>query len=274
MKVGVVVPSFNQGKYLEKALLSIIENKKNADIEIAVMDGGSTDDSVQIIQKYNKYIKVWKSEKDGGQAAAINKGIRLLEECDYYMWLNSDDVYESSYAIGDISRFAFEKEYDVCYGKSHFIDEMDNEIGTYPTERFNKSNLGKKCYLSQPSVLFSKKAFEKVGPLDEKLRMCLDYEYWIRLSQHYKFGYLEEYIGATRMYGDTKTSSMKNVHLNEAIMILNKYYHKVPMEWIVTKFLYEHDRKIYTIIPTRIMMALLWVQRNHYINKALMELDY
>lgn len=273
MKTGVIVPSYNQGKYLEKALVSIIENKKNADIDIAVMDGGSDDGSVEIIRKYEDYLTVWKSEKDGGQAAAINKGIELLKDCDYYMWLNSDDVYESDVAVRNITSFAYMSKYDVCYGMSHFIDQEGSIIGEYPTEPYNINNLGKRCYLSQPSVLFSRKAYEKVGPLNEKLKMCLDYEYWIRLAQDFSFGYYEEYIGSTRMYGETKTSTFKITHLNEGIMILNKYFGKVPMQWIVAKFLEENDNAINRMIPVRVMELFLLGQRKKIVNKAIEELD-
>lgn len=257
MKTGIVVPSYNQGKYIEAALKSIIDNKRNADIQIAVIDGGSRDDTISIIRKYETELTYWCSEPDGGQADAINKGICALPECHYYMWLNSDDIYENEYAVKKITDYAEKNHYEVCYGLSHFIDENGKTTGEYPVEAYSKDALGDRCYLSQPSVLFSKDAYLKAGPINVNLKMCLDYEYWIRLSQIYTFGYIPEYIGCTRMYGETKTATMQQQHLKEAVQILMKYYGDVPMQWIVTKYLAEHPRSIWQIIPKRVLKKVL-----------------
>ncbi|MCR5209093.1 MAG: glycosyltransferase [Lachnospiraceae bacterium] len=238
--VGIVIPSYNQGKYLERTIKSALENAKNAVVRIALIDGGSTDNSLQIIERYRDLLDVCISEPDGGQAAAINKGIRALQGCDYYMWLNSDDEYEDEYSIKKIVEFSESNGYEVCYGKSHFIDEASEIIGEYPVEKYSHRKLGNRCYISQPSVLFSAKAYESVGPLNEHLHMCLDYEYWIRLSKVYKFGFINHYIGSTRLYDDTKTANQKRRHLSEAMFILKKYYERIPMKWVVTEYRNEH----------------------------------
>lgn len=236
--VGIVVPSYNQGKYLERTLCSIIENKKNIDIKLVVIDGGSTDESVEVIKKYEKEIDYWVSEKDAGQADAINKGLKQLQDCVYYMWLNSDDVYDDDMAVARLVNYAKDNNYEVCYGKSHYINENDEVIGDYPTLKYSYKKLGNRCYLSQPSVLFSRKAYQAVGELNVSLRMCLDYEYWIRLGRKFDFGYLEKYIGNTRIYADTKTSTMRMRSLEEGICILYHFYGTVPKEWTLPR-LYE-----------------------------------
>lgn len=268
-KVGIIIPSYNQGKYIEKALQSIIANKQHANISIAVMDGGSQDKTLSIITKYEKEIDVWCSEPDGGQAAAINKGIHALPDCKYYLWLNSDDLYESEFAVKQIVEYAERGNFQVCYGLSHFVDEQGQILGEYPVERFDRIALGNRCYLSQPSVMFSRRAYEEIGPLSEQLKMCLDYEYWIRLAQQYEFGFLEEYIGATRMYGETKTATMQQRHLEEAIAILIKYYGRVPMHWIVTKVLADHPNKLLELIPKRVLMWVMRPWKSHVIRQVL-----
>ena len=98
---------------------------------MVVIDGGSTDGSTEIIQKYETELKMWCSEPDGGQANAINKGIAALAECDYYMWLNSDDVYENEYSVQKLVDYADEQQLDVCYGNTHLIEECGEITGYY-----------------------------------------------------------------------------------------------------------------------------------------------
>lgn len=273
-KVGIVVPSYNQGKYLERALRSIIENMKHRDIDLVVIDGGSTDNSVEIIKKYEEYIDYWQSKSDDGQAAAINEGVKHLNGCNYIMWLNSDDEYEDETAVDKIATFAENNGLKICYGKSYFIDERSQKIDIYNTIPFNYKKLKKGCFLSQPSVLVDKKVWEENGGLDERLKMCLDYELWIRLSKKYKFGYLEEYIGNTRVYEETKTSTLQDIHLNEAISILHKQYGKVPINWIYTKWLYKYNLNDFKKPINRIIKLCLLLVRGRYIKEAQKNCDY
>lgn len=273
-KVGIIIPSYNQGKYIEDAICSVLSNSQHVDMAIVVIDGGSQDMSRDIILKYSSKFEAWCSEPDGGQANAINKGIRLLPPCKYYMWLNSDDVYEDEYSVLRIVNFAEKNQYEVCYGRSHFIDETGIIIGEYPVEEFSSSNLGKRCFLSQPSVLFSRKAYESTGIINESLKMCLDYEYWIRLARRYRFGYLKEYIGSTRMYNETKTSTMQQQHLKEAISILMKYYGEVPMHWVATKILTDYPGSILNHVSPIFCMFLMYPFKKKIIKKILEEKLY
>lgn len=270
-EIGIVIPSLNQGDYIEEALRSIIANKKHTDLAIAVMDGGSDDRTISVLKKYEKDIQIWCSEPDHGQADAVNKGIDALSDCQYYMWLNADDRYEDEYAVKKIVDYARSGHWDVCYGLSHFIDEHGSVTGEYPVEPFDSDALGSRCYISQPSVLFSKKAYEKTGPLNPRLHMCLDYEYWIRLAQMYEFGFIREYVGATRMYARTKTATMQSLHFKEAIEILRKYYGKVPSHWIVAKILSDHPEGLLQIMPKRLLMLLVYPFREKIVQNCIRE---
>lgn len=272
-RVGIVIPSYNQGKYIEKTILSVLENKKKTAIDIALVDGGSTDETIDIVKKYRASFKFFCSERDGGQAEAINKGIKMLKECQYYMWLNSDDVFESENSVKEILEFAQSNKLDVCYGLSHFIDEKGKVIGEYPVESFSTSKLKDHCFMSQPSVMFSRAAYENVGGLNEKLQMCLDYEYWIRLARIYEFGFLKKYIGASRMYSETKTSKMQNVHLQEAICILQHYYGNVPMRWIIAKEKNEHPNSAVFRMPDILLRLLLQPTKRKIVERLLREVQ-
>ena len=278
VKVGIVVPSYNQGIYLERTLQSIIANRKNIDIKIAVIDGGSTDNSVDIIKKYETQIDYWVSEKDNGQSDAINKGFRQLEDCGYYMWLNSDDVYDDDTAVSRIVGYAVKNNFEVVYAKSHYIDEYDNITGDYETMEFNRKLLSKRCFLSQPSVMFSRKAYNEVGELNVSLRMCMDYEYWMRLSRVYRFGYLKEYIGNTRIYSLTKTSTMRKRSLQEGICLIKHYYGTVPKDWTLP-YLHEETPKkniVYYIdvIMTRLPGKIKNITINRLIKQFGLDIKY
>lgn len=238
-KVGIIIPSYNQGKYLEKALKSIIENMRHVSVALVIMDGGSDDGSIEIIKKYEKYIMHWESQADGGQAAAVNTGVKCLGNCQYIMWLNSDDEYDNEWSIYRIVERADQTDAEICYGKSYFIDKNSQKVGMYRTKKFNQKRLNVECYISQPSVLVRKDIWEKEGGLDERLFMCLDYEFWIRLAKRYSFVYCDEFIGNTRMYEDTKTAKMTGQHLSEAICILQKQFGYVPMRWVSAWWLWN-----------------------------------
>lgn len=270
-KVGVIIPSFNQGQFIRHTIESVLKNAEHVDMAIAIVDGGSTDESKSVIMEYADRVTFWCSEPDGGQANAINKGIRALPDCKYYMWLNSDDVYEDECSVAGIVDYAEKNNLEVCYGLSHFIDEKGMIIGEYPVEEYSYDKLGKHCFLSQPSVLFSRAAYEAVGPINEELKMCLDYEYWIRLAQKYEFGFLKEYIGSTRMHVETKTSQMQQRHLTEAIRILMKYYGDVPMHWIVTRVLSDHPGSVWNKLPKRLLFVLFRPLKKECIRKCLEE---
>lgn len=273
-RVGIIIPSYNQGKYLEKAIISIVENKRYANISLVIIDGGSKDNSVSIIKKYEKHIDYWQSCRDKGQAAAINTGVNHLHNCDYVMWLNADDEYDGERVVADLVEYAEAVKRPVCYGKSAYIDENGKKIGYYPTIPYNKERLGRDCYISQPSVIISYNAWQSVNGLDERLHMCLDYELWIRLSQKYDFGYYQKVVGNTRLYPETKTETMLGRHLSEAISILNKQYGKVTIDWIYKWAKYLDKTGIYTIFPKRIVKFWLLPWKHIYIHKAQKNCNY
>ena len=267
-KVGIIIPSYNQGKYLEQALRSVIENKKHADIQLVVMDGGSTDNSLEIIKKYQEEIDYWQSQKDNGQAGAINEGVKKLQDCQYIMWLNSDDVYDNEFAVRGIVDFAERNKSVLCYGKSKLIDERGIVIEDYPTEAFDLERLSQTCYISQPSVIIRKDVWDEENGLNENLQMCLDYEMWIRIAKKHSLVFYPEYVGNTRIYGETKTSTGQGQHLAEAMTIMERLYKKVPLQWVYAQFLYRHPSVFARKLPVIILKPYLYMIRPKYIREA------
>lgn len=231
MKFSVVTPSFNQGKYIQRTIASVLQ-QKDVDFEYVIMDGGSTDDTLAVLSSYANQL-VYVSEPDQGQAHAVNKAIKQTSG-EYIGWLNSDDVYYPG-ALKKVTDF-FEQHpnVDVVYGKAHQIDVHDNILSSYPSEPFCFDRLKIHCFISQPATFIRRCALSKYGMLNERLNFCMDYEYWLRLAKaQATFAYLPEVLAGSRIYEDTKSSRCYlQAHL-EALGMLHDTLGNVPSQWIV-----------------------------------------
>lgn len=270
MKVSIITPSFNQGLFIERTLGSVA-SQKGVEIEHVVFDGGSTDNTVDILRKFGSIIR-WVSEKDKGQTEAVNKGLRNTTG-EIIGWLNSDDIYYPG-AVSHVVNF-FEKhpEIDVVYGMADHIDLVDHPFETYPTEPWDFNRLQETCFICQPALFFRRRVVDRCGYLDESLNFCMDYEYWLRLGKAgVRFAYLKKKLAGSRLYADNKTlgSSVK-VH-REINDMFRKSFGKVPDRWI---FNYAHvvvrDRlgdqysrsvKVLLEIGARSLLAALYWNRS------------
>lgn len=258
MKVSVVTPSFNQGRFIERTVQSVA-TQTGAEIEHVIFDGGSTDCTVDVLKQCAGGAR-WTSEKDAGQTDAVNKGIRATDG-EIIGWLNSDDVYYPG-AIAEIVRF-FEThpDVDVVYGMADHIDENDRPFEAYPTEPWDFGRLRDTCFICQPATFFRRRTVDKYGALDENLHYCMDYEFWLRLGKGgVKFAYLETKLAGSRLYADTKTLGSR-VKVHAEINDMQKaLFGSVPDRWLWN---YAHavvepkvDR---ATAPQRFALALLFV---------------
>ncbi len=233
--LSIVTPSFNQGRFIERTIQSVL-SQKLSHLEYVVVDGGSTDETLNILKKHSNQLR-WSSEIDRGQTHAINKGIHATSG-EIFGWLNSDDIYYPGALKKVLLFFAAHPEIDILYGKADHIDEEDKFIEPYPILPWNLEKLKETCFLSQPSVFFRRRMIEKFGPLNESLHYCLDYEYWLRLAfGGAQFAHLPKVLAATRLYADTKTlGSRVAVHKEINDMMLKKF-NRVPDRWL---FNYAH----------------------------------
>lgn len=231
MKFSVVTPSFNQGKYIQRTIDSVLQ-QKDVNFEYVIMDGGSTDDTLAILSSHADQL-VYVSEPDLGQAHAVNKAIKKTSG-EYVGWLNSDDVYypETLKKVADF--FDFNPDIDIVYGNAQQIDINDQVIAPYPCEPFNLERLKVHCFISQPATFIRRRVIEEYGLLNEQLNYCMDYEYWLRLAvKGVKFAYLPNILAATRIYSETKSvKGYLDAHL-EALNMLNDVLGCVPSQWVV-----------------------------------------
>lgn len=223
-KLTVVTPSYNQAAYLERTILSVL-NQQYPNLEYFIMDGGSTDGSVAIIKKYEPFLAGWVSEKDRGQTDAINKGFRRATG-DFVAFQNSDDVF----APGALARVADawrqQPDTDVFFGDMYIIDEQD-----VITEELRAPPFCAECQLHEGMQMFNQALFirrdrlTQFGLLDESLRFAIDYEVVTRLSVQpgVQFSHVDGFWGGFRLQPDAKTSLISDVGRAEHYQIRDKF---------------------------------------------------
>jgi glycosyltransferase involved in cell wall biosynthesis len=227
--VTVVVPSYNQEKFLDKALSSIFQQEVS--IEVFVMDGGSTDDSVSIIKKFGKNISGWRSYLDDGQAAAINEGVKL-GSAPYIFWLNSDDWLLPNGLSKLVKILENDPFLPAAYGNVwNYVQDGNKKIPVW-VEDFSERRLAIRCIASQPGALVRRSAWELVGGLDESMHMAFDYDLWWKLYKSFgELKHVDEFVAVNRDHANTKTNKYKKLHYVEAMRIVKKYYGSVPFKW-------------------------------------------
>jgi glycosyltransferase involved in cell wall biosynthesis len=230
VKVSVVTPSFNQGQFIQRTLESVAM-QTGAEIEHVVFDGGSTDNTVDVLERFGRGVR-WVSEADNGQADAVNKGIRATDG-EIIGWLNSDDVYYSDAIARVVAFFESHPQVDVIYGMADHIDLTDHAFEAYPTEPWDIARMRDTCIICQPAAFFRRRVVAQHGLLDESRHFCMDYEYWLRLAKAgVRFAYLEEKLAGSRLYAENKTlGSRLKVHA-EINDMQKSLFGTVPDRWL------------------------------------------
>ena len=262
--VSVVMPSLNSGIFIEEAIISCIEQKEL--LELIIMDGGSKKKTLSIIKKYalnDKRIKFY-IEEDRGPADAINKAIKLAKG-KYIGWLNSDDKYEKNSLKRSLDSFDKNKNLKMIYGHGKHIDESGSFLNFYPSLKpevgIDKFQDG--CYICQPTVIFKKELFNEVGYLNEKLKTCFDFEFWLRIfkkDSKNEIGFLNNIQAYTRLHKNSITTTKVWESNIESSIILSKYLGFTSDHWIT--------QAVRSIILKDKEEAINYLE-NSYLNKLL-----
>ncbi len=205
-RISIVTPSYNQGQFIEETIRSVLL-QGYPNLEYIVIDGGSTDGSVEIIRRYEPWLAYWVSEKDRGQSHAINKGF-ARSTGEIMAWLNSDDVYVQR-ALETVARECANKRNGLIWGICENIDATSRTIGQVDKHGYSKCaiSLGLGT-LPQPATFWHRTVWEKVGGLSESLFFSMDYDLWMRFATQPEvvFQGLSQVLAAERIHPEQKTS--------------------------------------------------------------------
>jgi glycosyltransferase involved in cell wall biosynthesis len=204
--VSIVTPSFNQGRFLEETIRSVLD-QDYPNIEYILIDGGSTDETLEIIHRYADRLAWWVSEPDRGQTDAINKGFGHARG-EILAWLNSDDTYLPQAVSAAVSYLQEHLEAGMVYGDANLVDEMGGVIGKFPARQTDYRRLRRGyVHIPQQASFFRASLWRKVGPLDPTFYFAMDYDLWVRLARLAPLHYQPQLWANFRLHGGGKTSS-------------------------------------------------------------------
>lgn len=228
-RIGIVTPTYNMAGFLEETITSVL-SQNYPNLDYIVMDGGSKDGTVELLRKYEGRLR-WVSERDKGQADAINKGFHALTG-DIFAYLNADDTYLPG-ALGTVAEH-FKKNPGVgmIYGEAYHVDVSGKILDRYPTQPFDYYTLNNQCYICQPAAFLLREAYGNAGMINVDMHYALDYELWIRVAKMYGVKKVDEYLATSRMHMDNKTLSARRKVYQEIIGTVKTQYGYAPYEWL------------------------------------------
>jgi len=237
--------------------LSVIgQNYPN--LEYIIIDGGSTDNSVEIIRKYEKHLAFWISEKDQGQSDAINKGLSVASG-DILSWLNSDDFFLPN-TLNKVASIWQAKNFDFLIGNVEIVDQNGNSIGIAESKIVFKKNyyMPVSSVILQPASFFSKKVFNSCGGLNNSFHYAMDVDFWIRASlAGYSFEKTDELFAVFRQHKDSKSSNGDLNFCEELVNHYTKTNNAITNQYIISDIQQGYIRTLFHYDSKRFKKELL-----------------
>ena len=224
-KISIITPSYNQGKYIERTILSV-KNQNYPNYEHIIIDGGSTDETFDVIRKYPEIKLI---VKKSNQSEALNIGFKAADG-NIVGWINSDDIYLPG-AFGNAVKFLNSNDtISMVYSDCQFIDETDAVVGKWVTDSFDYfRNLNYAQMIPQPTIFFRRSVFDRVGYIEETLNYAMDLDFFIRVSKSCKIVRVPQVqFAAFRVHSNSKTVSQRKKFEPEIIKIRKNHGAIIP----------------------------------------------
>jgi len=261
-RFSVITPTYNQGQYIEKTIDSVL-SQNYPNLEYIIIDGGSTDNTIDIIKKYERHLSYWVSEPDRGQSHAINKGMQKATG-EYLTWLNSDDWYLGGALETMHQMFTDNPEADIVVGAGRIVDMSGKEVHYIkPTQEMNLDSLY--GWLSggnflQPSSAFRARAWQSMGGIDENIHIALDLDLWLRMAKAgLQFATTDQQLSEALSHPDAKTTAFEDLMMLDCALVIIRHggesFVKKKLEQIMMK--YSWYRRNYEAIVNNPIMKLL-----------------
>ena len=231
--VSIITPSYNHARFIKETIDSVLI-QDYPHIEHIIVDGGSTDGTLSILQQYRhlgdrlRFV----SEPDHGQSHAINKGLAMARG-EIIGWLNSDDTYQPGAVRKAVNALQQNPECAMVHGKCHSINEFGHVQSVLYSTPADFQKLYHGCVICQPAAFVRRHVFQQMGGVDQSLSFCMDYDLWIRISKNHTIAYVDDVLANARVHGSSKTSTQWNtVGIREVLMTVEKHYGSISNSWL------------------------------------------
>jgi glycosyltransferase involved in cell wall biosynthesis len=250
--VSIITPSYNQGHFLPETIQSVL-SQDYPNLEYIIVDGGSTDQSVDVIRQYADRLAWWVSEHDHGHADALNKGFAHAKG-DILAWLNSDDTYQPGAIRQAVEYLTSHPDIAMVYGDANLIDAQGKYMGRFPARQTDYARmLNGYVHIPQATTFFWSRLWKQVGPLDLSLKYSFDYDLWVRLAKIAPLAYTPQVWANFRLHEAGKTVYLDDRCYPDMIRVARREG-RSSFSWLSIRWYLR--RLTYAWLPIRIRVKL------------------
>ena len=224
-----MTPCLNAARFIEETIQSVLA-QDYPNIEYIVLDGGSTDGTLEILEKYGRRL-TFVSKPDRGASEAIQRGFDMSRG-EIFAYLCADDTYHPGAIRRAVEHLQNHPEDAGVYGDAYWVREDGRTLGVYPTQDFDPETLAAMCYICQPTSFVRRHIFKNLGGLNTGLECSFDYDFWLRLGKQYRMGRVAGFLANSRMHRENKTLGRRHKVFRETIAALKRHRGYVPFQWI------------------------------------------